>query len=1216
MNYSTDPTFLRTIVDGLSSGALQKDNPSALPEGLVGLYEEAIPQASQVNERKKFLGFFGVWALMKKEVSAEFVVSLLDGWSEEEVLAYIGRYSKWFNSPASGLYTLYHERFRAFVFQKISGSQLLEINSRVIKSCNDALNRQLKDEWERYALEFLSAHLLMPSLENNNRSNELKELAYSTTYWNRQIEVSKGFDWSKRLLNDMMLWASKYDDDQVIECALNKVDLHHMEQNDAPRIVELVAQNDIETALQRIESFGGNDKEGLQRKFILYMLCLMELTLLESKDQSFRKVAIEKLLKHLDDNLPVDHSVLNWNDFFPSYLMFQMGFIIENYKINTDLIFKRGDRDNWYKYLNQLTGNLIRNRIEIDLNIIENKIIDNDWKRLWFMLVSKEYFQKSDYEKASIYSNKAIEIANNLVDLIDANIRNPIKSRSLKYISIELAKQRKVAEAIILSNSIIDLLERLEANLQISVILFDLDIIEESEKLLEQSLDLAVRLTEEWTKKSIIISILKESIRQGNFSRSLEIAKQISTDVQAICYAEISSENFYRGNFTTADRYLDIALNVAINIGDAKERSNVFKSIIGISIEQNQFEKAKSISHNYLDTNDKIHSLIKIARSMCDKEIFLDAKNVLESCNALFKEIKDGYNKNMIKKSLAEAFAFQGDLKTALSIAGDNFDTIKKIAFKVISRRSFDLGVEILNKSLQILRKSAVPIEVIKNLELEFVRDWPYSNFNIELINYFNKYVLDHLNYFTNNYYQTQIDENLSQLVDCSISLGNINLSLLFTKNISDKTMYNSKMEYLTIRTARLNFFEEAIEIANNLADEIDANIRNPIKSRALKYISIELTNQRKASEAIIISNSIMDLAERVEAIIKISGILFDFDIKEESEKLLNQSLGLAFELAEESNRKSFLISILKEIIRQGNFSRSLEIANNLNIDDQAICYAAISKMYFNRGDSAKAERYLDIAVNVAVNMVEAKERSNVFKEIIGISIEQHQFDMAKSISQNYLDTNDKIYSLIKIARSMCDKEIFLDAKNVLNSCNALIKELKDGYNKNMIKKSLAEEFAFQGDLKTALSIAGNSYDTIKEIAFEMAKKGNWKLAESTSMKIAEISERHECWKGIAKEVSKEKGNKNALHKLNQFQNPEAKKYFLKGLADSFKIIDADKELILNVRGYYQDDIESMQKLLQQHALFELFFSNSNKDKIERFNRTLNIQWAMDVRNN
>ena len=76
----------------------------------------------------------------------------------------------------------------------------------------------------------------------------------------------------------------------------------------------MVANGEIDLALKRIESFGGNDKEGLQRKFILYMLCLMELTLLDSKHKTHRKKSIERLLNDLDEKMPVDYYVLNWND--------------------------------------------------------------------------------------------------------------------------------------------------------------------------------------------------------------------------------------------------------------------------------------------------------------------------------------------------------------------------------------------------------------------------------------------------------------------------------------------------------------------------------------------------------------------------------------------------------------------------------------------------------------------------------------------------------------------------------------------------------------------------------------------------------------------------------------------------------------------------------------------------------------------------------------
>jgi hypothetical protein len=40
-----------------------------------------------------------------------------------------------------------------------------------------------------------------------------------------------------------------------------------------------------------------------------------------------------------------------------------------------------------------------------------------------------------------------------------------------------------------------------------------------------------------------------------------------------------------------------------------------------------------------------------------------------------------------------------------------------------------------------------------------------------------------------------------------------------------------------------------------------------------------------------------------------------------------------------------------------------------------------------------------------------------------------------------------------------------------------------------------------------------------------------------------------------------------------------------------------------------------MNILLQKHALFELFVGNAKQDKINRFNSTLNIKWAIDIKN-
>ena len=108
---------------------------------------------------------------------------------------------------------------------------------------------------------------------------------------------------------------------------------------------------------------------------------------------------------------------------------------------------------------------------------------------------------------------------------------------------------------------------------------------------------------------------------------------------------------------------------------------------------------------------------------------------------------------------------------------------------------------------------------------------------------------------------------------------------------------------------------------------------------------------------------------------------------------------------------------------------------------------------------------------------------------------------------------------------------------------------------------------------------------------------------------------RHNCWVEIAKDISKEKACLISFELSNKFNNQEAKTYFLKGLADAIKLIGANKELILKSRNYFQDDIESMEKLLQKHALHELFLANAPSEKNSRLNRTLNIQWAIDIKN-
>jgi hypothetical protein len=314
----TDPSYLRSIRDGILSGTIEVNNSNALPEGLAGVFDrELFPSTLTLRERRELLLFFAPFALAQKEISVDFAADVLaKTWMKDpsegeanyqavydQVNRFIQLHSKRFVSAGEGKYRLYHERFRIYILQKVTELDIRTFNDQIISLCEKALEEKSGNEKEIYALEFLSTHLYINAMQDKEQGAKLKSLAYDQTYWERQNHSSKSFEWSKKMLNEMMAWASKFDDDEVIECALQKVDLYHQEQNDAPRIVQLVVDGEIETALERIEKFGDIDEEGQQRKFILYMLCLFKLILLDSKDKDPARVSIEKILNHFEGHI-------------------------------------------------------------------------------------------------------------------------------------------------------------------------------------------------------------------------------------------------------------------------------------------------------------------------------------------------------------------------------------------------------------------------------------------------------------------------------------------------------------------------------------------------------------------------------------------------------------------------------------------------------------------------------------------------------------------------------------------------------------------------------------------------------------------------------------------------------------------------------------------------------------------------------------------------
>jgi hypothetical protein len=199
MSKIIDPSYLRYIHDGLESGKINKDNSTALPDGLVGMYEGLFPADTSPKERERLLNFFGIWALLKKEVTTSFVAAILDDWTEEQVEDTIATYSKWFNSPEFGKYQLYHERFRVYIFQKIND---LLYHSLVIKILNVLQNSKKEDPSFEYAKNWKGFYLILSGKIDEGLENLIKRLK-----WQNESSWQSTF----KLYLDIVMAQNKYE---------------------------------------------------------------------------------------------------------------------------------------------------------------------------------------------------------------------------------------------------------------------------------------------------------------------------------------------------------------------------------------------------------------------------------------------------------------------------------------------------------------------------------------------------------------------------------------------------------------------------------------------------------------------------------------------------------------------------------------------------------------------------------------------------------------------------------------------------------------------------------------------------------------------------------------------------------------------------------------------------------------------------------------------
>jgi hypothetical protein len=331
-----EPTYLRYIYDGLLKGSIHPENAAELPEGLIGLYEEAFDERNSVVERQKLLQRFAIWALLKKEVSAAFVAEVL-GETEDEIQDFISAYSAWFNSPESGKYQLYHERLKVYLLQKLSEGEVAKLNNLIVDFLLQKVNEVKQNESVSYCFENLSFHLFLNAYLAGD-SDLLAQYCLDENFKKRQFELSGYYDWEEKMMTLGVEYFSLKQDSICHQIVFEKTKIQ-FKKKDIDLILSLIRSGDMETVFRFFQNTSETNLYARVQLAYFYILSFFEI--FENHNWNFiqKKEVAFKLLEIFKENF--EWEIGYWlSSFVDVNISFRLHCYFEQYGLDFLIIAK------------------------------------------------------------------------------------------------------------------------------------------------------------------------------------------------------------------------------------------------------------------------------------------------------------------------------------------------------------------------------------------------------------------------------------------------------------------------------------------------------------------------------------------------------------------------------------------------------------------------------------------------------------------------------------------------------------------------------------------------------------------------------------------------------------------------------------------------------------------------------------------------------------
>jgi tetratricopeptide (TPR) repeat protein len=400
-------------------------------------------------------------------------------------------------------------------------------------------------------------------------------------------------------------------------------------------------------------------------------------------------------------------------------------------------------------------------------------------------------------------------------------------------------------------------------------------------------------------------------------------------------------------------------------------------------------------------------------------------------------------------------------------------------------------------------------------------------------------------------------------------------------------------------------------------------------KGTALKVIFTKLAKEglNKEAEAVLLESiqcarSSADSDEKSRLLKDISKELFKLEKIDEAKITMIESYHTALNMSDDFMKDHTLKDIILELAKYGQFHEALVRAKSIpDVSSRIGALGNISTEMVKQGLKDDGEVLLEDILKEAQCIDSKISKKFVILNLVVQLVHQQKLQEALDIADGLPSLRDKYNAQAAIA-------IALVKQGGLEKATFLMNDILDGpqdRNSEFIQRGelvnfiaeLAEagEFDFAYEFAQRITESSSKSRALMIISIERVKRGDYWKAEEIGFQIPQISQRYFCWKRIGKYNLSNSNWVDATHQVFLWQNEEAQTYYLKGIASSMKIVDCDKDFILRARKFFLNDIESFEQLFQHYGINTLFFQNATPAVINRLNRTLNLQWAIDIKN-